>query len=141
MKALFSRLTVNNDALTPSSSTNSIARDNKAEKRGRAISHNTYSDKYQNGASLYAEPQDILYPSNAARQNGHHEQKATTARPSTVQRHGTATSKASVLPLSTDPALERRGTKTFFESLRGRKPPSTIETTGLANGGMRRQCE
>lgn len=141
MKALFSRLTVNNDALTPSSSTNSVARDSKADKRGRAISNNTYSDKDQNGASLYADSQDILYPSNAAKQNAHHEPKATTIRPSVVQRHGSVTNKASVLPSTTDPALERRGTKTFFDSLRGRKPPSTIETTGLANGGMRRQCE
>jgi hypothetical protein len=137
MKALFSRLTHNHDGVMSASSSTTTARDNKEDKRGRAISTTTsYSDKYQNSASLYAQPQDLLYPSNAAKQSVS-VQPRPALRSNPSQQSGTASVKAtwaSYLPSSAgvgdapkspsfaDQALAQKGTKTLFGTLRGRKP-------------------
>lgn len=124
------------------------------EKRERTISTGSLIDKNRSSpstsSSLYAQPQDLLYPSQAKYyNNGIHSQDSSSAvrhtgkkaRPPLDTFRKADVGDAPVLPSFVEPTLSKRNSKMLLNSFRSKKPGTPTENPKIPGFDLRNKCK
>lgn len=153
MKALFSLRPPSGAVNSSAGESNNHNGTRDANKRERTMSTGSLFDKNKSiastSSSLYAQPQDILYPSHAKYNNGTHGKDLANdlwnngkkSRPPLDPFRKADVGDAPKSPPTVEPSLSKRSSKMLFNSFRGRKPGTSTESSKASGFDLRNRSE